>query len=160
LKTAKITTQTHYDNSKREKTEKWKKKKDWWCDELERLNKQIKESYREMKRTNVMKIQNKIEYKNKKNEFRKLQRKRQYEIKNETPRMLNELLKLNKRNFWRTIKRKRKKSVNTTLPISEIKKEFEELFNTLSEMKTEKDEKIENKTKERYENIKNTHIVE
>jgi vacuolar-type H+-ATPase catalytic subunit A/Vma1 len=74
--------------------------------------------------------------------------------------MLNELLKLNKRNFWRTIKRKRKKSVNTTLPISEIKKEFEELFNTLSEMKTEKDEKIENKTKERYENIKNTHIVE
>ncbi len=160
MKTAKITTQTHYDNSKREKTEKWKKKKDWWCDELERLNKQIKESYREMKRTNVMKIQNKIEYKNKKNEFRKLQRKRQYEIKNETPRMLNELLKLNKRNFWRTIKRKRKKSVNTTLPISEIKKEFEELFNTLSEMKTEKDEKIENKTKERYENIKNTHIVE
>jgi uncharacterized protein YbaR (Trm112 family) len=124
------------------------------------MNKQIKESYREMKRTNVMKIQNKIEYKNKKNEFRKLQRKRQYEIKNETPRMLNELLKLNKRNFWRTIKRKRKKSVNTTLPISEIKKEFEELFNTLSEMKTEKDEKIENKTKERYENIKNTHIVE
>jgi hypothetical protein len=38
LKTAKIATQAHYDISKREKTEKWKKKKDWWCDELERLN--------------------------------------------------------------------------------------------------------------------------
>ena len=104
------------------------KRKDWWNKELSELKFQMDKNYKLYKSSNGTNIQAKLIFKSLKKEFRRVQRRNQYECRNKQFIKLNTLLKNERKKFWKCVRNKREKRAEIDIDIQTLTREYEKQF--------------------------------
>lgn len=104
------------------------KRKDCWEDEIEAVYSKQKEAYLRYKASNYTCQISKKDMKMWKIKFKKLRNEKKDVLKDKSANKLKHLYKHDKNRFWREINKTKSVSLKTNADMSELKREYEELF--------------------------------
>ncbi|RNA14504.1 RNA-directed DNA polymerase from mobile element jockey-like [Brachionus plicatilis] len=133
LLNAVIKTSNQVKNENAKENKKKKKKKSWWNEEIQKIHDRIVAAYIEYKASNFEKAKRKA-FSDAKKDFQRQKRLNRHQKKERPMRKLNEMYKMDRNRFWRTVKNLNKSETKVDMPIVQIKKMYEEVFNIPNEV--------------------------